>query len=104
MLSAFLDYQGRLTGKARDQLKHIYMIVHTQTSTFVTGNEIIQTQEMSPLPTRACKAQKCERCRTNRGGYQFKWYHERWKDIYIRLSKNGAWKLDSLGSHDARTI
>ena len=103
MLSAFLDYQGRLTGKARDQLKHLYMIVHTQTSTFVTGNEIIRPQEMSPLPTRPCEAQECERCRTKRGGYQFKWYHERWKDVYIRLSRNGAWTPDRLEGNDART-
>ena len=103
MLSAFLDYHGRLTGKAHDQLKHLYMIVHTHTTNFVTGNEIIQTQEMSPLPTRPCKAQPCERCRTESGGYQFKWYHERWKDVDIRLSRNGAWEPNRLGGNDAGT-
>ena len=57
MLSAFLHYQGRLKGKAKDQLKHLYMIVHAHTTNFVAGNEIIQTQEVSPLPTRQCEAQ-----------------------------------------------
>ena len=103
MLSAFLDYHGRLTGEAHDQLKHLYMIVHTHTTNFVRGNEIIQPQEVSPLPTRPCKAQPCKRCRTKSGGYQFKWYHERWKNVYIRLSKNGAWKPNRLGGNDAGT-
>ena len=103
MLSAFLDYRGRLTGETREQLAHLYMIVHTQKSTFVTGNKVIRPQEMSPLPTRPCEAQECERCRTKRGGYQFKWYHERWKDDYIRLTRDGAWTHDRLESSDART-
>ena len=96
MLSAFLDYRRRLTGKTREQLEHLYMIVHTQESTFVTGNKVIQPRMTSPLPTRPCKAQECERCRTNRGGYQFKWYHPRWKDVYISLSRNKAWTPDEL--------
>ena len=96
MLSAFLDYRGRCKEEARAQLDHLYMIVHTQESTFVTGNKVIRPQNMSPLPTRPCETQECERCRTNRGGYQFKWYHQRWKDIYIRLSRNEAWTPDEL--------
>ena len=96
MLSAFLDYCGRCTEEAREQLDHLFMIVHTQESTFVTGNKVIRPQKMSPLPTRPCEAQECERCRTNRGGYQFKWYHPRWKDVYIRLSRNKAWTPDEL--------
>ena len=103
MLSAFLDYCGRCTEEAREQLDHLFMIVHTQESTFVKGNKVVQPQVMSPLPTRPCEAQECERCRTKRGGYQFKWYHERWKDVYIRLSRNGAWKPNRLGGNDART-
>ena len=103
MLSAFLAYRHRSTGETRTQLEYLYMIVHTHESTFVKGNEVIQPQEMSPLPTRPCEAQECERCRTKRGGYQFKWYHERWKDVYIRLSRDGAWTPDRLESNDART-
>ena len=41
MLSAFLDYRGRCKKEARVQLDHLYMIVHTQESTFVAGNEVI---------------------------------------------------------------
>ena len=96
MLSAFLDYRNRLSGESRKQLEHIYMIVHTQESTFVTGNKVIQPQEISPLPTRPCKERECERCRTRRGGYQFKWFHARWENVYIRLSREGAWTPDRL--------
>ena len=103
MLSAFLEYYCRLTGKAHDQLKHLYMIVHTHTTNFVIDNEIIQIQETSPLPTRPCEAQPCERCRTKSGGFQFRWYHERWKKLYIKLSRNGAWKPNRLGNNDAGT-
>ena len=102
MLSAFLDYRRRLTGETRKQLEHLYMIVHTHKSTFVKGNKVIRPQEMSPLPTRPCEAQECERCRTKRGGYQFKWYHERWKDDYIRLRRDGAWTPDKLEGNDTR--
>ena len=58
MLSAFLDYRGRLTGETREQLEHLYMIVHTQESTFVIGNQVIRPQEIPPLPTRPCKAEE----------------------------------------------
>ena len=104
MLSAFLDYRGRCKEEAREQLDHLYMIVHTQESTFVAGNKVIRPPKMSPLPTRPCEAQECERCRTNRGGYQFKWYHQRWKDVYIRLSRNEAWTPDELESNGAKKI
>ena len=67
MLSAFLAYRHRSTGETRKQLEYLYMIVHTHESTFVTGNTVIQPQEVSPLPTRPCEAQECERCRTKRG-------------------------------------
>ena len=103
MLSASLEYNCRLTGKAHDQLKHLYMIVHTHTTNFVIDNEIIQIQETSPLPTRPCEAQPCERCRTKSGGFQFRWYHERWKKLYIKFSRNGAWKPNRLGNNDAGT-
>ena len=102
MLSAFLAYRHRSTGETRKQLEYLYMIVHTQESTFVTGNKVIRPQKMSPLPTRPCEAQECERCRTKRGGYQFKWYHERWKDDYMRLKRDGAWTPYKLEGNDTR--
>ena len=103
MLSAFLKYRGRCTGGTREQLEHLYMIVHTQESTFVMGNQVIRPQEISPLPRRSCKAEECERCRKKHGGYQFKWYHRRWKEVYISLSRPKAWTPDGLECNDART-
>ena len=91
MLSAFLDYRGRCTGEARAQLDHLYMIVHSHESTFLVGGQVIRPQEMRPLPTRPCAAQGCERCRTGRGGYQFKWYHPRWRSVYVRLRRDDTW-------------
>ena len=95
MLSAFLDYRGRCKGQARAQLDHLYMIVHTHESTFVAGNQVIRPQEMRPLPTRPFDAQRCERCRTGRGGYAFKWYHQRWRATYDRLRRENTWHPDA---------
>ena len=102
MLSAFLAYTHRSTEEAREQVKYLYMIVHEHESTFVKDNEVIQPQEISPLPTRPCEARECERCRTKQGGYQFRWYHRRWKDDYMRLKRGGAWTPDKLEGNDAR--
>ena len=102
MLSAFLAYRHRSTEETREQVKYLYMIVHEHESTFVKDNEVIQPQEISPLPTRPCEARECERCRTKQGGYQFRWYHRRWKDDYMRLKRDGAWTPDKLEGNDAR--
>ena len=102
MLSAFLAYTHRSTEEAREQVKCLYMIVHEHESTFVKDNEVIQPQEISPLPTRPCKARECKRCDTKCGGYQFRWYHRRWKDDYMRLKRDGAWTPYKLEGNDTR--
>ena len=93
MLSAFLEYRGRCTGEASAQLGDLYMIVHRLEPEIVLGGQVIRPQEIrsQDIPTRPCADQVCERCRTGRGGYQFKWYHVRWGDVYCRLCRLGAW-------------
>ena len=41
MLSAFLAYRHRSTEETREQVKYLYMIVHTHESTFVKGLSLI---------------------------------------------------------------
>ena len=103
MLSAFLAYRGRCTGEAHAQLDHLYMIVHRHEPTVVVGGQVIRPQEIHPpgLPTQPCTAQGCARCLEGRGGYQFKWYHPRWRAAYVRLRRKvppeDAWH--PYGSH-----
>ena len=42
---------------------------------------------------RPCTDLGCERCRTGRGGYQFRWYSAMWYDEYVRNARVGAWTL-----------
>ena len=87
MLRAFLAYRDRCTGKAYTQLGDIDMIVHDQAPTVVVCGQVIRPSVMRPLPTRKCTAQECIRCSERRGGYQFKWYHERWRDTYVKMRR-----------------
>ena len=103
MVSAFLAYRGRCAGEARAQLGHLYMIVHCHEPTVVVGGQVFRPQEIHPpgLPTQPCTAQGCARCFEGRGGYQFKWYHPRWRAAYVRLRRKvppeDAWR--PYGSH-----
>ena len=103
MVLAFLAYRGRCAGEARAQLGHLYMIVHCHEPTVDVGGQVIRPQEIHPpgLPTQPCTAQGCARCLEGRGGYEFKWYHPRWRTARARLRRKvpleDAWH--PCGSH-----
>ena len=40
-----------------------------------------------PVPSIPCTAEGCERCRTLRGGYQFRWCSWKWMHKYMELVK-----------------
>jgi len=94
MFSAFLAYRGRCTGEAYTQLGHLYIIEHRHEPTVVVGDQVIRPLDIRPLPTRPCTAVGCERCLTSHGGWQFKWYNDRWRDTYISLRRENAWHPD----------
>ena len=96
MFSAFLAYRGRCTGEAYTQLGHLYIIEHRHEPTVAVSSQVIRPQEIHSRgqPTRPCTAQGCARCLSGHGGYQFKWYNDRWRDTYISLSKENAWHPD----------
>ena len=86
MLEAFEHYKYTCAGEAKEQLKHLYVIDHRSRSTVVLGGIPLAVQRLrDEQPRRQCRENPCARCGLWKGGYQFKWYNDRWWDTYITL-------------------
>ena len=72
------------------------------------GSRVVVGEEHETLPTvvhwhsqlelkvneKICEETGCERCRTGRGGYQFRWYSPLWYTDYLRgRTREDSWKL-----------
>ena len=83
MLEAFEHYKYTCSGEAEAQLKRLYVIEHRMPKTVVLVGIPIEVKKVrDEQPRRKCRKNPCIRCGLQKGGYQFKWYSERWVKRY----------------------
>ena len=89
----FPPVPGELLGRGeREALDHLYAFEHAMRETVnFLGIEI--APQHSPRPTRTfpCVEPGCERCRTLRGGYKFRWYSRLWESGYRACRWEDSW-------------
>ena len=91
MLVAFKHYKYTCSGEAEAQLKHLYVIDHRMPKTVVLGGIPVEVKEVrDEQPVRKCRKNPCTRCGQQQGGYQFKWYSERWAKWYDENRRPGS--------------
>ena len=78
MLSAFLWYRSQCSESERRELECLYSIDHRV-------KDAMRIEGV--VPSIPCTAEGCERCRTLRGGYQFRWCSWKWMHKYMELVK-----------------
>ena len=70
----------------------LYSIEHTGPESIVLNQQVVTPQKVhSPVPTVACSAFGCGRCKDRRGGYQFRWYSQYWHTGYLAARRPGSW-------------
>ena len=88
MLSAFLGYRSQCSESEKFELECLYSIEHRVKDTIVIHGILMRPQRTEdPVPSILCTAEGCERCRTLRGGYQFRWCSWKWMQRYTELVK-----------------
>ena len=88
MLSAFLWYRSQCSETEKVELECLYSIKHRLKDTIVIEGMLVRPQQIGePVPSTPCTAEGCERCRTGRGGYQFRWCSWTWMHKYMELVK-----------------
>lgn len=66
-------------------LGSLFAIVHRQAP---------NAKEMDlPCPIQVCTEKNCTRCMEEAGGYDFRWMHAAWINMYVALCRPGAWSL-----------
>ena len=79
MLSVLLQHRAQCTLEKRQQLAALYLQEHARQDSIPVAGRWITPQDIPPpVPRRECHRAGCLRCATRRGGYKFRWYHERW--------------------------
>ena len=92
MLSGFLGYLGRSSAVEKEAVAHLYMVEHAMRKTVnIGGVELVPNHMPSPVPSIPCTTPGCERCLTQRGGYQFRWYSQLWEQGYRATRRPGSW-------------
>ena len=88
MLSAFLWYRSQCSESERLELECLYSIDHRVKDAILINGMLCRPQKIEgPVPSIPCTAEGCERCRTLRGGYQFRWCSWKWMHKYMELVK-----------------
>ena len=88
MLSAFLWYRSQCSESERRELECLYSIDHRGKDIILINGMLIRPQRIEGVvPSIPCTAEGCERCRTLRGGYQFRWCSWKWMHKYMELVK-----------------
>ena len=88
MLSAFLWYRSQCSESERRELECLYSIDHRGKDTIIINGMLVRPQRIEGVvPSIPCTAEGCERCRTLRGGYQFRWCSWKWMHKYMELVK-----------------
>ena len=54
------------------------------------------------LPWIPCQTVACNRCRIGRGGYKFRWYSQKWQEVYMHHKRPGSWVGPSRLSANCR--
>ena len=88
MLAAFLRYRAQCSESERRELECLYSIDHRGNDIILINGMRIRPQRIEDgVPSIPCTAERCERCRTLRGGYQFRWCSWEWVHKYMELVK-----------------
>ena len=88
MLSAFLGYRSQGSESEKFELECLYKIDHRVEEVMFINGMLRRPQRIEgPAPSIPCTAEGCERCRTLRGGYQFRWCSWTWMQRYTELVK-----------------
>ena len=88
MLSAFLWYRSQCSESECWELECLYSIDHRVNDAILINGMLSRPQRIEgPVPSIPCTAEGCERCRTSRGGYQFRWCSWKWMQRYTELVK-----------------
>ena len=96
MPSAFLQYRSTCKGESLTQIGDLYIIEHRASPILLVTGMTLEVDvppwgKVRPgIPRFACRAVGCIRCSEERGGYQFKWYHRRWREAYDGLRREGS--------------
>ena len=92
MLSGFLSYLGKCSAAEKEALSYLYEVEHrTRRTVNIYGVELVPQQVSAPVPSIPCAEPTCERCLTQRGGYQFRWYSKLWEKNYRACRRQGSW-------------
>ena len=88
MLSAYLSYRVECSESERWEFDCLYSIDHLMKDEIIINGMLIRPQKIEGVvPSIPCTAEGCERCRTLRGGYQFRWCSWKWMHKYMELVK-----------------
>ena len=87
MLSAFLWYRSQCSESERWELECLYSVNHRVEDAILFNGMLSRPQRIGPVQSIPCTAEGCERCRTLRGGYQFRWCSWKWMHKYMELVK-----------------
>ena len=88
MLSAYLSYRVECSESERWEFDCLYSIDHLMKDDIIINGMLIRPQKIEGVvPSIPCTAEGCERCRTLRGGYQFRWFSWKWMHKYMELVK-----------------
>ncbi len=96
MLAVFHQYKGNTSGEGRDSLNQLWTIEHQSSPVVYIGSQAVMPTKVSPpdLLERPCMQANCLRCENKSGGYQFRWYDERWYASYLCTARDGTWSLE----------
>ena len=87
MLSAFLWYCSQCSESEKLEPECLYSIEHRVKDIVINGMLMRPQRTENFVPSIPCTAEGCERCRTLRGGYQFRWCSWKWMHKYMELVK-----------------
>ena len=81
MLSAYLFVRSS-TQDAGRVIGPLTIVVHLPALAFTPSGTV----------SVLCADADCQRCRSGRGGYAFRWYHHSWHETYLEGARPGAWQ------------
>ena len=92
-LSSFLTwFHHYATEEDKQSVLHLFTVEHRRATTpgWLAANAFIPQEvplqvtvngKEFALPKRRCSEDNCERCISGRGGYQFRWFDQRWTPL-----------------------
>ena len=93
MLSAFLQWHSYADLEEKEATADLFIIDHTMNTKVKNenGKKREVRQSSAGRPSKRCTKYQCLRCQTGRGGYQFRWFDQRWVEGYRSMRRERAW-------------